>query len=173
MINAGTMRLVSGFLLSVFIYTLSVASENENIKNRVIDYINTLAKISSAERKEDFDKLKKKMLTIADENIAKKLFLWVHSWHDSNLFMKASLKKIDFKKMNITGDKATTETEEIWIYRYINNKSGRVVFPDTKIYYRVLYQLNKKKGKWIITDVKVLKEKKEKLGNQEGKKWEK
>jgi len=106
---------------------------------------------------------------IADKKVAQKLYIWIQSWHENGLFMDAQLKKISFEKINIKGNKADVETREIWTYRYLDRRINKVVLPDTKIFYRVLYRLEQNNGKWKIKEIKVLSEKKERINTQEGK----
>ncbi len=147
------------------VYSQPASQIQEVIKT----YNRILQEEARSERHRSITTFIKMMEDIADKKVAQKLYIWIQSWHENGLFMHADLKDIKFTKTDIKGDTAIAETREVWVYRYIDRRINRVVLPDTRIIYTVRYTLYKKDGNWIIKEIKVLSEKKEKINNQEGK----
>ncbi len=108
----------------------------------------------------------RKFEPFAAKRVAQKLYIWIKSWHENNLYMDAELVKIAFGKIEPKGERAEVLTDETWKYRYFRhidvNRTAEA-WPRAEIYYKVKYTLRFKNGKWKIEDIKVLSEKERKL----------
>ncbi|NPA16108.1 MAG: hypothetical protein GXO05_00040 [Aquificae bacterium] len=152
-------KLIPAFLTVILLYGGGFG-ENRSIEETIRIYLKLLVESSISEEKVSLKDFQKKFSDVAGKEISRKLYFWIQSWHDSNLYMDARLKKLVFVKKNIKNGKAEVQTDETWKYRYINRGTDRIVIPDTVIYYKILYRLVKKNGKWIITEIKVIDERK-------------
>ncbi|WP_200762556.1 hypothetical protein [Nitrosophilus alvini] len=152
--------------LFLFGSSLYANSDVEEIKNTVISYNNLLIK---AAKNRDFIKNfdnKKIFEKEATPKVAQKLYIWIASWQENNLYMDATLLKIEFENINTQGSNAEALTDEIWRYRYFSyTPEGGIkeAYPPSKMYYKVKYTLTKDNGKWKIENIKVLSEKEERL----------
>jgi len=160
--------LIAPFLLIVFLLpSLTIASdERQEIKETILSYNHALIE---AAKNPDF--LKEfsditKFETFADKRVAQKLYIWIKSWHENNLYMDAKLIEIKFEKIEPKTQRATALTDETWKYRYfrhIDANRTAEAWPPAKIYYRVEYALRFENGKWKIEKIKVLSEREQKL----------
>lgn len=140
--------------IALFVSTAAaapVAGEN-GVKETVLRYNQALA---AASRSGDVAILE----PLATEKIVTKTFSWIHSWQDSNLYMKAELKKLDFSYVQIDRNTSTAGTREEWNYTYYDAQTKKNAMPKTQAVYEMKYTLFSHQGKWIISDVKVLSEK--------------
>lgn len=152
-------RILNAFVIAAFIYGFSYADVDQ-IKEKIMLYSKIVIEESRSERHKDIRDFVKMMEDITTHQVARKLYIWIQSWHENGLFMNSKLLKIDFKKIQINKNKAEVITEEKWRYNYFDRRINKKVLPDTDLFYRVRYHLSKVKDRWIITDIKVLKEKK-------------
>ncbi len=152
---------------SILFPSLSIANGDESrIKETIISYNRALIE---AAKNPDFLKDfgdERKFEPFAEKRVAQKLYIWVKSWHENNLYMDAKLLKIVFENIKLKEKKAEVLTDEIWKYRYFRhidiNRTAQA-WPPAKIHYRVKYNLLFKNGKWKIEKIKVLSEKEQKL----------
>lgn len=144
-------------LLATIVFAVSsadaapIAGEN-GVKEVVARYNQALA---AASRSGDIAILE----PLATKKIVDKTFLWIHSWQDSNLYMKAELTKLDFNYVQIDGNTSTTRTREEWIYTYYDAKTKKNAMPKTQAVYDMKYTLFSHQGKWVISNIKILSEK--------------
>ncbi len=142
-------------------------SDAEKIKESIVLYTKIIIDESKSDRHRDINAFVKMMEDIADHQIAKKLYIWIQSWHENGLYMDAKLKKIEFISIKVKGNTATAQTEELWKYRYFDRRINRIVKPETEVFYQVMYYLERKRDNWVITKIDVIKEVQK---NQEGRK---
>lgn len=128
-----------------------IAGEN-GVKETVVRYNQALA---AASRSGDVAILE----PLATEKIVNKTFSWIHSWQDSNLYMKAELTKLVFSNVQIDSNTSTARTREEWVYTYYDAQKKKNAMPKTQAVYDMKYTLFSHQGKWIISDTKVLSEK--------------
>lgn len=155
------------FLTLIFIkIDLLAITDEDMIKKSVIGYNMTL--IESAKNPEflkNFDD-RKKLERFADRKVAQKLFIWIKSWHENNLYMDARLKDISFGKIVSKKGNVSVITDEVWLYRYfrvIGKNRIEEAYPPAKKIYKVKYTLKREKDSWKITNIDVFSEKEEKL----------
>lgn len=154
------------FLLCIFVFfLLSACAQIEKsqdkmlVKDTIMSYNKLLieaAKTGNVEPLKD----------ILSEKELSKLYFWIASWHDSDLYMDAKLKNIRFKSLKISGQTANVLTSEDWTYEYLSLKTKQIVLPASDIYYEMEYILqranNKADKKWIIKEINIKAERKEK-----------
>lgn len=102
---------------------------------------------------------------ILSEKESRKLYFWIASWHDSDVYMDAKLKNIKFKSLKISGQTANVLTSEDWTYEYLSLKTKQIVLPASDIHYEMEYILqraNKDDKKWVIKEINIKAERKEK-----------
>ncbi len=162
-----TRSLLCFLLITVSLSGFAAAEPSDReIKNTIIAYNKALIEAAKDPTfLQNFDDAKK-FDPFAEKDVAQKLYIWIKSWHENNLYMDAELLKISFRKQQIEGDKASVATDEIWKYRYFRhidiNKTVEAWQP-VKVYYKIEYRLAKKHGTWKIAKIKVLSEKEEKI----------
>lgn len=138
-----------------FVITVAGAAPiggKNGVKETVVRYNQALA---AASRSGDIAVLE----PLATKKIVSKTFLWIHSWQDSNLYMKAELTKIDFNYVQIDRNTSTTRTREEWTYTYYDAQTKKNAMPKTQAVYEMKYTLFSHQDKWIISDTKILSEK--------------
>lgn len=140
--------------VTLFISTAAAApnTDTNGIKETVIRYNQALA---AASRSGDVAMLE----PLATEKIVAKTFSWIHSWQDSNLYMKAELTKLDFNYVQIDRNTSAVRTREEWNYTYYDAQTKKNAMPKTQAVYEMKYTLFYHQGKWIISDTKILSEK--------------
>ena len=95
------------------------------------------------------------LVQLATEKLATKAYYHMASLGEAGLKMDATLKKIDFGEMKDAGpDKVEVPTKEVWDYIYWEIKTGKRLFDNT-VNYRLIYQLEKQSGRWLVTDIMV------------------
>lgn len=142
-------------LIAAILITSAAAApigDENGIKETVVRYNQALA---AASRSGDVAILE----PLATEKIVAKTFSWIHSWQDSNLYMKAELTKIVFTDIRSERNASSARTREEWIYTYYDAKTKKNAMPKTQAVYDMKYTLFPHQGKWIISDTKVLSEK--------------
>ncbi|WP_457641249.1 hypothetical protein [Persephonella sp.] len=147
----------------------SSSSDTDKIKKVIKMYNHVVIHESKNRNLPDILTFKNMMKDLTTDRIAEKLYIWIQSWHENNLYMDAYLEKMEFNKINITENSAEVFTDEKWRYKYIDVSIGKVVYPETEVNYKVKYDLIKKDNKWIIKRIKVLSEKQKAVKNKEGK----
>lgn len=161
-------RRLPGLLLLLLLFWSGLAASDvrNEIRKTILSYNRTLIE---AAKNPDFLKSfddRRKFEPFAEKRVAQKLYIWIKSWHENNLYMDADLRSIDFKRIDIAGDQATAVTNEVWVYRYFRhldvNETAEAYAP-TKIEYRVRYSLANDSGRWKITKIDVLSETEQRL----------
>ncbi len=152
-----------------YVFTVSAKdAEEEKIKEVIKIYNHTVIQASKSRSLPDIVTFKNMMSDIAVGRIAEKLYIWVMSWHESNLFMDAKLIDIKYVDISIKDKTATVFTDERWTYKYIDAAQGTVAHPETEIRYRMRYDLIKDKDKWLIKKIKIISQTERRLDNKEG-----
>lgn len=152
-------------LFSVSLYGAST-NDDAKIKKVIISYNFML--IDAAKDPDFLRKFedKKKFEKYANERVAQKLFIWIKSWQENNLYMDAKLLDISFGKVVKKGNEAEVLTDEVWVYKYfrvIGKNETKEAYPPAKKYYKVKYTLKKSRGEWKIAKIDVFYEKEHKL----------
>jgi hypothetical protein len=93
------------------------------------------------------------------EEIVTKMMLWVKSWHDNNLVMRAQINDIVFLPIKYNEDNATITTMEDWTFNYYNIATKQLAHKNVDIYYKMQFTLQKKEDNWMIVEVKHIEEK--------------
>ena len=162
------MSVIKTFLLLAIVSLSLKAGTNDidKIKKSVIGYNMQLIEAAKNEAfLESFDDIKK-LERFAEKRVAQKLYIWIKSWHENDLFMDARLLDITFGKIVPKNGTADVITDEVWLYRYIRHKSvneKKEAFPPAKKHYKVKYSLKKSDKGWKITSIDVFFEKEESL----------
>lgn len=94
----------------------------------------------------------------ASDKIVNKTYAWIHSWQDSNYYMRAKVQKIDFTEFRIDRNTSSVRTHEEWEYDYFDAAAKKSAMPKTKVIYQMRYTLYPHQGKWFINDIKILNE---------------
>ncbi|WP_187647999.1 hypothetical protein [Nitrosophilus labii] len=157
--------LFSLLFLSVTLIANTDTEDIKDIKETILTYNQTIIKSA---KKKDFIKVFKNMdflKAVATEKISKKNYFWIAAWQENNLYMNASLDKIEFKKIVVNKNSAQAYTNEKWSYRYLNylpNGKTKEAYPLTKIFYQVKYSLLKDNNRWKISGIDILSQKEKK-----------
>ncbi len=141
----------------------------EDVKEVIKMYNKIVIEESKSERHKDIRTFITMMEEIATHDVSRKLYIWIQAWHDNGLFMNANLQNLRFEAVKIKGNKAEVLTNESWVYSYYDRRIEKVVLPDTKVQYKVKYQLKKINNKWLIFKIKVLEEKQRKIQQEDRK----
>lgn len=99
----------------------------------------------------------------AKEEVVTKIYVWIMSWQENNLYMQARIESLDFKKIEADQKHARVTTNEVWTYRYYDAKNKKMAWPETRITYETEYRLFLHNRRWMIDNVRVISEKQEKL----------
>ncbi len=158
-LNFAFFILTVAFVLSSCTW-LENAKETAVIKDTVLRYNKMLIE---AAKTGDVGPLK----GILVQKESEKLYFWIASWHDSQVYMDGKIVNIHFNNITLSGNTAEVITSEDWIYEYRNLETGQSVQPASEIHYDMEYHLLKKDKTWIINEIKVKSEKKqEETGNK-------
>ena len=91
---------------------------------------------------------------VATVEQAEKAYTHMAAIGEGTVRMVSRLKKIDYVQVLFPReDKGVVRTREIWDFAYTDIKSGRKNEEVTDFPYDVSYTLEKKDGRWLITDV--------------------
>lgn len=143
------------FVIAALLSCISVEAdtfEKNDIAKTIIRYNEGIA-IAGRSGKVDHLKL------FANERIVQKTYLWIHSWQDSNYYMRAEPQKIDFTDIRIDRNVSNVRTREEWEYDYYDAAAKKPSMPKTKAVYEMRYTLHRHHGKWVIDEIKILNEK--------------
>ena len=99
----------------------------------------------------------------AKEEVVTKIYVWVMSWQENNLYMQAKIDSFGFKQIEIDMKHAKVTTNEVWTYRYYDAKNKKTAWPETRITYETEYLLFLHNRRWMIEKITVISEKQEKL----------
>ncbi len=164
MIPIRKILLIHVFLYGLYVFafaneTIKKEKEISQIKQTIKMYNRIIMEEAKADRHRNITTFIQMMEDIATKDVARKLYIWIQSWHENGLFMISHLEKIKFVKIKINSKKAQVFTEEYWKYKYLDRRINKIVKPETSIFYKVRYNLIQKNNKWLISEIKVLKEK--------------
>lgn len=96
---------------------------------------------------------------IASEREVGKVNMILNGFRAKNQYMEAELKKVEVKEVKRkSGDSVDVETKELWRYRHMDKKTGQEIKPWTEADYKLIYQLVKSEGNWIVGSVEFIKE---------------
>lgn len=146
---------LSSFAFAAFLSCASAEGgvfEKNDAAKTIVRYNEGLA-IAGRSGKVDHLKL------FASEQIVQKTYLWIHSWQDSNYYMRAEPQKIDFTDIRMEGNVSNVRTREEWEYDYYDAASKKPSMPKTRAVYEMRYALHSHHGKWVIDEIKILNEK--------------
>jgi hypothetical protein len=130
---------------------LNTAHQEQLLKKVVNQYNNLLIEANKSRDVSPLD-------NIADDNVVRKLYLWMAAWEDGNVYLDAELKKLDFVDFKIAGEKVDVTTYENWNYIYRDLNTQEIAEPSRSISYKMKYSLEKREGQWLITDINILRE---------------
>jgi len=157
-------------VLTAFLYVVQAKADDiKDIKEVIKIYNHTVIQASKSKNLPDIITFKNMMSDIAVGRVAEKLYIWIMSWHESNLYMDAKLLDIKFTNISVNGDTATAFTDEKWTYRYIDISRGVVAHPETEVRYKMRYDLVKNNDRWLIRKIKIISQDEKILKNKEGK----
>jgi len=160
-------------ILTALIYVYSAIAEitdEERVKEVVKIYNHTVIEASKSKALPDIIRFKSMMSDITTGRVAEKLYIWIMSWHENNLYMDAKLLDIKFTNITLNEKTATAFTDERWIYKYIDASRGTIAHPETEVRYKMRYDLVQKNGRWLINKIKIISQTEEILKNKEGRK---
>lgn len=85
---------------------------------------------------------------------AEKVYTHMAALGEGSVRMVSRLKKIDYVRLRFPGEaKAEVGTRELWDFAYTDIKTGAKNEEEKDFPYDVTYTLEKKDGRWFITDV--------------------
>lgn len=94
------------------------------------------------------------MQEVTTREHALKLYHHMSALGEGRLRMESRLKDIRFKKIeHRDASEAIAETEEIWDFAHYRMDGGEKYAEEKDFIYRVEYVLQKKEGRWVITQV--------------------
>lgn len=97
------------------------------------------------------------MQEVTTEEQARKLYHHMAALGEGQLRMESELKGIIFKKTDLRGSSdATVETEETWDFSHRRIATNEKFAEEKGFIYRMGYVLNKKDGRWMITQVNTI-----------------
>lgn len=96
---------------------------------------------------------------LTTKKIVTKTYAWIHSWQDSNLYMRAKLNKLNFEEIRVDSNASLVRTQEEWSYDYYDAQNKKKAMPTTQVVYEMKYTLYPHQKRWIINDIKVVNEK--------------
>lgn len=136
-------------IISINAYEIN---NDKQIKHTVLKYDYGIIKMAKTGETDFFKPfVKKEMVT--------KLMLWVKSWHDNNLVMRAQINNIEFLPITYNEDNATIVTMENWTFNYLNVATKKIAHEDVDIFYKLEFTLKKKDNEWMIVNIKHIEEK--------------
>ncbi len=159
-------------VLAALLLSLSLKAANSDIdliKKSIIGYNMQLITAAKDEHfLKSFDDMKK-FERFADKRVAQKLYIWIKSWHENNLYMDARLLDITFGKIVPKNNRVDVVTDEVWLYRYfrlINENEKREAYSPAKKLYKVKYSLEKRGKRWKIVSIDIFYENEQKLNRK-------
>ncbi len=128
------------------------AEKEDGIKETVVRYNQALIESARTGKTATLEPL-------ATKKIVTKTYAWIHSWQDSNLYMRAKLNKLKFEEIRVDNNASMVRTYEEWSYDYYDAENKKDAMPTTQVVYQMKYTLYPHQKRWIINDVKVINEK--------------
>ncbi len=155
------------FLASLILFALPLSASKIDLelKRAAKLYVNAVITASkSPEFLENFDD-RQKLEEFATPKKAQKLFAWVKSWHEGNLYMDAKIMKQVCRPSTLLQKMSRSMIcDEEWSYRYLKHVArGEIEEIDKPIYvyYTIEYKFSNIDRSWKIDETDVLVEKKQ------------
>lgn len=100
---------------------------------------------------------------VASEDVAMKAYYHMAALGEGNNRLVSQLKKIDFKEIvsSAAGTYQAT-TREVWDFAHVNIKTGATSNEQKNYVYDVVYTLENKKGRWLLTSISAVGEERDK-----------
>lgn len=135
-------------ILSVVIFGCSNNKSNAGEIENIIRRYNHL--LIQGYQKQDMNPMQE----VTTEEHARKLYHHMSALGEGKLRMESKLKEIKFKNIDQrSSSDATVETEETWDFTHYRMDNNEKYAEEKDFIYRMGYILNKKDGRWIITNV--------------------
>lgn len=96
------------------------------------------------------------MKDVATEERAKRVEAFITAYLQSNLIMETELHHVTFDEVKVERTVATVKTTEDWSYSWVDYKTKKIKEEKKQVTYKMLYTLEKKGDKWIVTDARDL-----------------
>lgn len=134
-------------LLSVLLLSACTRGEIE-VKNTVSAYTQMLPE---ALLKPDAEKMR--FFASSDEIM--RIDAYILQMRQERKLMQSFLKTLEFRSVDIAKGKqeATVTTNEVWRYRYLDEKSRQPVSDESMIAYNNMYYLIKDQGHWVVNRI--------------------
>lgn len=145
------MKLIN-LLLIAFLASSLFANEDKYIKDTLLKYNYGIIKMGLSGETQFFKEFVK-------EDVAIKLQVWFESWKFSNLTYIAKINDVRFSPIYYNEHNATIKTLENWTFSYVNLATKRLALKPMHMFYEMQYTLAKKDDKWMIVEIKHLREK--------------
>ena len=138
-------------LLSVMLIGCTNKSSNAGEIENTIRRYNVL--LIQGYQKQDMNPMQE----VTTEEHARKLYHHMSALGEGKLRMESKLKGIKFKVVDQNSStEATVETEETWDFTHYRMATNEKYAEEKDFIYRMGYILNKKDGRWIITNVNTI-----------------
>jgi uncharacterized lipoprotein YehR (DUF1307 family) len=139
-------------LIVVFLISGCGKSEEDFIKETVRKY-NSLLSVSL--RRANADRMEK----ITNPWELSRIDSYIMYLMKENKVVLTKLESISFTKLKQSKNRAFVETKERWLYQYADAKRKKPIGKPMRIWYKMKYDLEKKKERWIVDRVTVLSQK--------------
>lgn len=97
------------------------------------------------------------MQEVTTEEHARKLYHHMSALGEGKLRMESKLKEIKFKSIDQRSNtEAAVETEETWDFTHYRMNTNEKYAEEKNFIYRMGYILNRKDGRWMITNVNTI-----------------
>jgi hypothetical protein len=127
-------------------------SEEDLIKKTVQKYNDLL---STSLRRANADRMEK----ITNPWELSRIDSYIMYLMKENKVVLTKLESLSFTKLKRNKNRAFVETKERWLYQYADAKRKKPIGKPMRIWYKMKYDLEKKKERWIIDRVTVLHQK--------------
>ncbi|MEW6109439.1 MAG: hypothetical protein AB1632_09785 [Nitrospirota bacterium] len=101
------------------------------------------------------------LATVSTIEIASKAYNHMAALGEARVKMDSKMDNIKFLTVKpfstMAGDRIEVKTEEDWKYKYINLDSGKSS-AESSVSYQMKYILEKRSGRWLVSDITILKE---------------
>jgi hypothetical protein len=142
--------IVLPLLLVVIVGCANKKSDAGDIENLVRRY-NVL--LIQGYQKQDMNPMQE----VTTEEHARRLYHHMSALGEGKLRMESKLKDIKFKNVDQrSSTEATVETEETWDFTHYRMGNNEKYAEEKDFIYRMGYILNKKDGRWMITQVNTI-----------------
>lgn len=136
----------------VFLFTITLkANDDKKILDTILKYNYGIVKMGISGETQFFR-------TFVEKDAAIKLQVWFESWKFSNLTYIANINDLRFSRVSYNEENATITTQENWTYSYVNLATRETALEPVTMFYEMQYTFKKHGDKWMIADVKHIKE---------------